>query len=283
MMDPAGILVGFQLAAFGWLLSAVTMGLLWLIARLIKNAGVVDVGWTYLVAGLAVVYALFGTGSGQRRALVAAMFIIWGARLGTYLLRDRVLGRPEDGRYADLRQSWGPKAESRFFWFFQAQALAAVFFAVPALLPSLNAAPRLTVVELAAAALWALALAGESAADLQLRQFKARPEHRGRTCRAGLWRYSRHPNYFFEWLIWVAYALFAISSPLGWVAIACPAVMLFLLFRVTGIPATEAQAIRSRGQDYLEYQATTSAFVPWWPRDNAGAAPAERDRPSETR
>ena len=82
----------------------------------------------------------------------------------------------------------------------------------------------------------------------------------------GLWRYSRHPNYFFEWLVWIAYAMFALASPWGWISLACPAVMLYFLLRVTGIPATEAQALKSRGDDYREYQRTTSAFVPRRPK-----------------
>ena len=108
---------------------------------------------------------------------------------------------------------------------------------------------------------------GETAADRQLEKFREDPSQRGRTCRAGLWRYSRHPNYFFEWLMWMAYALFAIGSPpWGWLTLGCPAVMLYLLFKVTGIPATEAQALRSRGDDYRQYQQTTNIFVPWFPK-----------------
>ena len=125
--------------------------------------------------------------------------------------------------------------------------------------------------------MWVLAVAGESLADWQLAQFKRNPASRGRTCRAGLWRYSRHPNYFFEWLVWVAFALFAVSSPLGFLALACPAAMLYLLLQVTGIPATEAQAVLSRGDDYRNYQATTSMFVPWFPRQvTAGPLPGGR-------
>jgi steroid 5-alpha reductase family enzyme len=130
----------------------------------------------------------------------------------------------------------------------------------------INRAPGLAAIEITAIALWTVALIGEAIADAQLERFKAQPSNRGRTCRIGLWRYSRHPNYFFEWLIWVAYALFALASPYGWIAIACPLVMLYLLFRVTGIPATEAQALRTRGEDYRQYQAATSAFVPWFPK-----------------
>lgn len=118
-------------------------------------------------------------------------------------------------------------------------------------------------------AIWVVAFAGEVTADRQLLAFKTNPQNKGKTCQAGWWRYSRHPNYFFEWLIWVSYALFASSSPWGWLAWLCPATLLYLLFKVTGIPATEAQALRSRGEAYRRYQQTTSAFVPWFPKQAA--------------
>ena len=123
--------------------------------------------------------------------------------------------------------------------------------------------------------LWVIGFAGESTADRQLLHFRLDPQNRCRTCQLGLWRYSRHPNYFFEFVMWVAYALFASATPFGWIAFACPAVMLFLLLKVTGIPATEAQALRTRGDEYREYQRTTSVFVPL-PRRSPTAASAER-------
>jgi steroid 5-alpha reductase family enzyme len=255
------------LAALGWMLTAAVMTAAWWWHLRLRNAGVVDVAWTVNVVLVALLAAVLGPGYAPRRWLAASLFAIWGVRLARYLLRDRVIGRPEDRRYADLRARRSPAAALAFFPFFQAQALLAVFFAIPALVPAFNAAPRLSWIEFAATALWCGGLAGEAAADRQLERFKTRPASRGRTCRDGLWRYSRHPNYFFEWVIWMAYAMFALASPWGVVALACPAVMLYLLFRVTGIPATEAQAIRSRGGDYRRYQATTSAFFPWFPRE----------------
>lgn len=253
-------------AAYGWIGAAILMGALWRVHLMVRNAGIVDVGWAALVAALAVSFAVSGDGYAVRRAAVGAIVGLWGVRLSWYLLMDRVIGRPEDGRYATLRATWGPRARARFFWFFQAQAMVAVFFALPALLASRNATPHLLPVEIGALVLWVLAFAGEVSADRQLARFKADPSHRGETCQAGWWRYSRHPNYFFEWVMWVAFALFALGSPWGVLALACPAAMLYLLFRVTGIPATEAQAIRTRGDDYRQYQRTTSAFVPWVPR-----------------
>jgi steroid 5-alpha reductase family enzyme len=106
---------------------------------------------------------------------------------------------------------------------------------------------------------------GTIVSDRQLAQWRANPENRGKTARAGLWSWSRHPNYFFEFVNWCGIALVATSAPNGWIGWIVPAGLLFLLFRVTGIPATERQALRSR-VDYAEYQRTTSVFVPLPPR-----------------
>jgi steroid 5-alpha reductase family enzyme len=255
-------------AAGGWILSAAVMALLWAWQRRSHNAGVVNVGWTALIAALTLLDARVGEGDVYRRAAIASMMGSWGLRLSVYLLYDRVLGKPEDGRYAAMRQAWGDAAERRFFWLFQYQACVALFFSLPALIASDNPAPELSPIELAAAGLWVVAFAGESTADRQLLRFKTDPANSGRTCGRGLWRYSRHPNYFFEWLMWVAYALFAIGSPWGWSALLCPAAMLYILFRVTGIGVTEAHAVRWRGDEYRRYQASTSPFVPWFPKES---------------
>jgi steroid 5-alpha reductase family enzyme len=114
--------------------------------------------------------------------------------------------------------------------------------------------------------LWLGAIAGEALADRQLQRFKADPANRGAVCQRGLWRYSRHPNYFFEWLVWVAYFVMALASPWGWLTLYCPALMLYFLLRVTGIPLTEQLSLQARGTAYAEYQRRTSAFVPWWPK-----------------
>ena len=253
----------------GWIVASVTMAVLWWWHLRLRNAGIVDVGWTALVSALAILDAVACGGAAIRRVAIAAMIGAWGLRLSAHLLDDRVVERPEDGRYAAMRREWGASAPRRFFWFFQTQALAAVAFSLPALLTSVNPDPRLSTLEYAAIGLWAAAFAGEAMADWQLHQFKSNTANHGHTCRSGWWRFSRHPNYFFEWVIWVAYALFATASPWGCAAWACPAAMLYLLFRVTGIPLNEAQALRSRGDEYRHYQASTSAFVPWFPRERA--------------
>jgi steroid 5-alpha reductase family enzyme len=257
-----------RLAVAAWILAAGTMALLWAWHRRLHNAGIAGVGWTALVAGLAILDARLGDGWEYRCAAVAFMMGSWGLRLAVYLLYDRVLHRPEDGRYVEIRREWGAEAPRRFFWLFQTQALAAAGFSLPALFASMNPEPGFSIVELIAAGLWVVAFAGESTADRQLLRFKSKDANRGRTCRSGLWRFSRHPNYFFEWLIWIAFALFASASPWGWVAFACPAAMLYFLFKVTGIPLNEAQALRSRGDEYRDYQRSTSVFVPWSPRSS---------------
>jgi len=218
---------------------------------------------------LAILYALLGPGSSERRFLGAAMAATWGLRLAGHLLRRIRAAHPEeDGRYRELRRAWGDHS-LKFLGFFLAQGALDMLLATPFLLASLNARPAMHPLEWAGIALLVVAVAGETVADRQLAAFKASTGNAGRVCRVGLWGYSRHPNYFFEWMVWVAFALFALPSPAGWLALACPLLMLYFLFRVTGIPATEEQALRSKGEAYGEYQQTTSAFVPWFPRSES--------------
>jgi steroid 5-alpha reductase family enzyme len=245
------------------------MLLLWLIHLPLRNAAIVDAGWAGGLALLGVLYAFVAGGAPARAYLVAGMAALWGLRLGLYLLFTRVIGHPEEGRYVQLRREWGGNMALKFLLFFEAQALLCVLLSVAFLLPALNPSPELGLFEYAGASLWLVAWTGEWLSDWQLHRFKQEPAHRGLTCRAGLWRYSRHPNYFFEWLVWMAFAIYAMGSAYGWVAFFAPALMLYFLFRVTGIPATEAQALRSKGDDYRRYQQTTSAFVPWFPRSGA--------------
>jgi steroid 5-alpha reductase family enzyme len=263
------------LAGWGALLVIASMFLVWLVHLRLANAGVVDVAWAANLGLLAALDASLGSGLPARRALVAAMAAIWGARLALHIAA-RMWGHPEEGRYAQLRKDWGGHIGVKFLGFFLFQGALDLFLSIPFLAASLNPAPGISPLEWAGVLLWAVSLAGESVADRQLARFKARPESRGKTCRESLWSVSRHPNYFFEWLIWVAWAIFASASPGGWLAWACPALMLYFLLRVTGIPATEAQALRSRGEDYRDYQRTTSSFFPWWSKSPAGSRAGAR-------
>ena len=253
-------------------LAAVCSGfaLLFLVARRLNNFGIVDVAWSLGFTPLAAFYGHFGGGAFSRRLLITTMAGLWSLRLGGYLAR-RVLGhlKTEDGRYRQLRLDWAANLNVKMAQFFQFQALLLVALAAPFLLAARNPAPSLHPLEIAAAALWLFALFGETLADAQLAAFKRAPANRGRVCDSGLWRWSRHPNYFFEWLIWVAFALFALASPWGWIALYCPALMLFFLLKVTGVKYTEDQLLRSKGEPYRRYQECTSAFVPWPPKPDA--------------
>lgn len=235
---------------------------LWVLQTRIGDASYVDVGWAYGIGILAVVYALLGGGSNPHRVLEAVLVALWSLRLGTHVLNR--LGGHEDRRYAEMRARYGSRANRNFFVFFQAQAAFIAVFSIPALLAAFDDSPRIETVEWVGAAVCAVGVLGEWTADHQLSAWKR--AHPGRTARGGLWRYSRHPNYFFEWVTWIGVALVALPAPWGWVGLLTPAFLLFLILFITGIPPSEQQALRSRGDDYRAYQRETSAFVPWFPR-----------------
>ncbi|MDA0745704.1 MAG: DUF1295 domain-containing protein [bacterium] len=260
--DPYLILV------LGAVLASVAMFVLWLLQLRLKDASSVDVAWAFGVGALAVLYSVWGDGYGPRRLLAGALGATWAFRLGFYLLRDRVLkAQEEDGRYRMLRAQWGERAQVNFFMFYQVQALFVMAFALPFFVVSMNAHPALTGWDVLGVAVWVVAIGGEWTADRQLSGFRQNPENRGKVCRIGLWRYSRHPNYFFEWLHWWAYVPMGLFAPYGWMTILGPAFMLYLLFFMTGIPYTEKRALESRGEAYRRYQRETSVFVPWFSRE----------------
>jgi steroid 5-alpha reductase family enzyme len=254
-----------------WAGAAVVLALVFFVVRRKGHTGVVDVFWSCGVGATAIVYALVFNGHPLSRLLLAVLAGVWSFRLGTHILIDRVLGHEEDGRYQQLLREWGDSASRKLFFFFQYQALFIVVFSLPFLpLARAPGAPNLFQTGLAIF-VWAGAIAGEALADAQLARWRGDPANRGRTCRRGLWNVSRHPNYFFEWLYWWTWVIAGITAPMGWLTLIGPVLMLFFLYRVTGIPHTEAQALRSRGEDYRRYQQEVSAFFPWFPKKGAGS------------
>jgi steroid 5-alpha reductase family enzyme len=241
--------------------TATVMFVAWLRQRRTRNAGIVDVLWAFAIGALGVAYALAADGWIGRRLLVGGIVPVWSLRLGLHLAQ-RVAGEAEDGRYAAIRASKGKSADAWLFWFFQAQAALAVLLSLAVLVPATSTLPGFRAWDLAAVAVFAISITGETIADRQLAAWRKDPANRGRTCRVGLWAWSRHPNYFFEWLHWLAYPLIAVGLSGGAFVWLAPALLLFLILRVTGIPPTEERAVASRGDDYRDYQRTTNAFFP---------------------
>ena len=243
---------------------AMTAGWAWQVRR--ENAGIVDLIWTGGIGAAAVWYAAVLDGAVLPRALLALLGALWSLRLAAHLA-PRVLKGGEDGRYRQLRLHWQGH-QGKIFGMFQFQALLIVLFSLPFLAVARNPRADLTPWMIAAIAVWIGSVCGEALADRELARFRADPANRGRTCRAGLWRYSRHPNYFFEWLHWFTYVSLAVGSPLFWLSFSGPVVMYAFLRWISGIPFTEAQALRTRGEDYRRYQAETSQLIPWFPKEH---------------
>ena len=249
-----------------WLALVLIFTGVWAMQLRTGNAGEVDAVWAWTLGLLGPWFAWNATADPVVRVMVAVMPLIWGLRLGGFLWA-RNHGKPEDGRYAQLRLEWGESADWRMWAFFQVQVVFSMLIGLGLFVASRREEPLAAGWVILAASIWIVSLIGESVADAQLAAFKRNPAHRGRVCRQGLWRWSRHPNYFFECLHWAAYVPLAVGA--GWLgfglALLPPLVMAFLLMKLSGIPATEAQAARSR-PEYAEYIRTTSPLVPWPPK-----------------
>ncbi len=254
----------------------VAMAGAWVFQRRAGNAGWVDVFWIFATGGAAVAGALLPFPGADdlpaRQLVVAALAGLWAVRLGLHL-RARVRSRPEDARYAGFRRDWGARFQPRLFWLLMIQAAAAWPLAAAVMLAARNPASGLRWTDLAAVAVITASLLGEALADRQLARFVADADNRGRVCDSGLWAWSRHPNYFFEFLGWCAWPLFAFNAgwPPGWLALVAPVTMYWLLVHVSGIPPLERVMLASRGDAYRAYQQRTSAFLPLPPRREARA------------
>ena len=236
----------------------------WLWGTKIHNYSVVDAFWSFNFAVIAVFIYLMAEGNETRKLIVCALAFLWSLRLGTHLSK-RIFSHLdiEEGRYKQLRQEWKKNTHLKFFFFFQMQAVSNIWLAFPFFILATNSNPEMCWPEYAGAAIWLISIVGEAISDWQLDHFKKNPSNKGKVCDIGLWYYSRHPNYFFQLMIWIGVSLFSVCSPCGWLAIISPLTIAYLLFKVTGIPMTEEQSLRSKGDAYRDYQRTTSVFVPW--------------------
>lgn len=255
------------LGLFGLLPALILMTGTWFVARRINNWSIVDVAWPYgftvlvLASAPCVLASLDGLVSAH---LHAVMLILWSLRLGTHI-GLRVLGHlgEEDGRYQKMRAQWGTDTPRRMGVFYIQQAVALAILMAPYFASCLEPT-AIGLVHGIGAGLVGLALLGETIADAQLAAFKRDPQNRGKVCESGLWSWSRHPNYFCEWVVWVGFALLSWTPTLlGIPGVLCAAAMYHLLNKVTGVAMTEAQLLRSKGAAFADYQRRVPAF---WPR-----------------
>lgn len=238
--------------------------LAWVLQLRTRNGGLVDAVWAYTLGALAVFYAAVGDAPLVLRVAISMMGGVWGIRLGAHLFA-RNWGKPEDWRYAKFREQWGARADRNMFWLFQFQNVFTLALSASAFLPLAfrDGAPP-TACLVAAVSIWVVSVLGEGLADAQMESFRSDPARRGQVCSDGLWRWSRHPNYFFECLHWVAYIPLAWGMSQWWLTLGAPLVMAFLLMKMSGVPLLEAEMIR-RKPGYADYVRRTSPLIPWPP------------------
>jgi steroid 5-alpha reductase family enzyme len=242
---------------------SVVMGMAWLFQVRTGNAGWADAFWSLGTGGTGVFAVLSWAGVHPRAILVAAMVGIWGLRLGLYLTARSWKG-PEDARYAHFRTLWGQDFQTRLFRFLQIQAVAGAVLVLAVAVAAHRPGP-LDGFDLVGAVLWAVGWMGTAIADAQLAWFK-RTAIPGSVCDAGLWGYTRHPNYLFEWLGWCGYAAIGCGAlaayPIGILGAGACVLMYALLVHISGIPPLEAHMMRSRPQAFAAYAARVPAFWP---------------------
>ncbi len=246
---------------------ALVMTAAWVFQRAVGNAGWVDVFWTFgsglSCAAVALLPLDAQALSSWRQSMIAGLQLLWALRLGSYVALRVRLG-PEDARYAALRTAWGARFQSRMFWLLIVQAPATALLSLSVWLAAHVPSATLRPADAVGIALILICIAGEGLADAQMRRFKAQRNQPGAVCEIGLWRWSRHPNYFFETLAWVAYPVIAVrfSDAASWAALIAPLVMYALVRFLTGVPALEASLLRSKGEAYRRYQQRVSVLIP---------------------
>lgn len=251
------------------LLLAILFGLTWIFAERAGNHSWVDAVWAISIGLTSVVWLVIGEGDPVKRIIAGLLVGIWSVRLAWHLQgRIRRMHPQEDIRYVHMKQRWGKQASGWFFGFFQIQAVSAWVMALPFLMIARDV-DGVGSWEILGALVALGSIIGELLADHQLATFKKSQPTPQQVCQKGLWRYSRHPNYFFEALLWLGFWLFACGSSGGWMTVHAPLLILFLLLKVTGVPPSEEASLRSKGDAYRAYQRTTSAFVPLPPRSQS--------------
>lgn len=236
------------------------MCFVWMIYRLLKNPSVVDASWSMglMLSGLIYLGSMPIT---PRTTVIGGLLILWALRLAGYLWYTRIYQGHIDKRYTELSNNWKINQSLGFFLNFQLQGLLIFSISLIFYWISHSNNDSLTLMDGIAIGMVIVGVIGETVADLQLYQFKKR--YKGGVCNIGLWNYSRHPNYFFDWLTWLGFTVFAFQSDKGYLGILSLLVLYLIFTQITG-PLTERGSVQSRGQKYLDYQKQTSMFFPWF-------------------
>jgi steroid 5-alpha reductase family enzyme len=244
---------------------SLAMTFAWWVQRATGSSGWIDTIWSFAVGFGGIAAAILADGDDGRRGAASILIAIWSIRLGSHI-GTRTRGGGEDPRYAKFIEKWGASAAWNLFVFLQVQALAAFILVLAVYVAAANLAPFPRMMDIVAIGIAIVAFGGEALADAQLARFRKSPDARTGVCEIGLWRYSRHPNYFFEWLGWCAWLFFALDFSgrfaLGWLALLAPVLMYWLLVHVSGIPPLEEHMLTSRGEKFRALQARVNAFFP---------------------
>ncbi|MFT4554285.1 MAG: steroid 5-alpha reductase family enzyme [Chlamydiales bacterium] len=249
----------------GWLIAAFIMLILWLSYLYHKEPAVVDIGWITSI-GCTTWWMFYQVPSGGLRQWVLIFCVaFWSLRL-VNLLVMRLRKGQKDQRYVELSSKWKSGLKWKYLILFQAQALSVALLVIPIAFSFLAPESTWTSWDTVGSLLYIIGITGELMADQQMVRFKSDLNNRKKVCNMGLWRYSRHPNYFFESLIWTSYAVISMNHPLGFIGWLSPGVIIISILKITGIPPTEQQLLVSKGDAYREYQRTTSMFIPMPPR-----------------
>jgi steroid 5-alpha reductase family enzyme len=249
---------------------SVLMAGAWIVQQRTGNSGWVDTIWTFSLGIVGVGSALWpvdGSAPNSRQWLVAGLVAIWSLRLGSHIA-VRTAKITNDPRYAAYAKEWGADSPRKMFIFLQNQGFGSLPLVFAVFVAARFPSESLRTQDYLGAIILLAGIIGEAIADAQLTRFRNNPANKGLVCDIGLWRWSRHPNYFFEWFGWLAYPVIAISPdyPWGWATLLAPIFMYWILVHVTGVPPLEEQMLRSRGERYRDYQARTSMFFPLPPQ-----------------
>lgn len=244
-----------------WLGIAALMLLIWLAYLKMGNAAIIDVFWSMGITLAALAFFAIKGHFNQRSLLILLLLIIWASRLSAFLYWTRIRKKHSDQRYQTLSHNWRHPAWG-FLLNYQLQGVLMVIMA----LPFLWSTQILTwhSIDIVGMLLVIAGIVGESIADYQLLCFKQSANRSG-VMQQGLWRYSRHPNYFFECVVWFGFAILALPAQRGWLGLVAPLLLLLIMLGIT-LPMTEKQSLQSKGQAFRDYQRRTSAFIPWWPK-----------------